>query len=198
MPFLASAVLILVGVHARSRLPESPEFQQVTETHAVPKFPLKDTLRSSRGTILTCLIIASLVDIAAVPLVAVVADRIGNRQMLICGAIYSTLAAFPFFWLIDTGAPGAVLVAMFLFATIGHATTYGAMAGFLAELFDAEHRYTGVSVACQVGGLITSSPAPFVAAALFAGFGASWAISLYIVLACVLTFTALLLAPRRR
>jgi hypothetical protein len=111
--------------------------------------------------------------------------------------VYSAAVAFPFFWLLDTGAPGAVLLAMFLLATVGHASTYSAMAGFLAELFGAEHRYTGVSVAYQVGGLITSGPAPFIAAALFAGFGGSWVIALYIVVACAITFTALLLAPRR-
>ncbi|MDQ0381159.1 MFS transporter [Amycolatopsis thermophila] len=233
LPFLASAVLIVVGLYVRSRLEESPEFQEVTEAREVSKFPLKDTLRRSlravlvglfaqaasnipfyvvsvfvlsyapgaagvsRGTVLTCLIVASLVDIAAVPLVAVLADRIGNRKVLLIGALYSALAAFPFFHLIDTGAPLAVLVAMFLFATLGHALTYSAMAGFLAELFGAEHRYTGVSVAYQVGGLITSGPAPFIAAALFAGFGGSWVIALYIVVACVVTFVALLLAPRR-
>ncbi|MEV8607318.1 MFS transporter [Amycolatopsis sp. NPDC051373] len=229
LPFLASAVLILVGLYVRSRLEESPEFKRPD----APTFPLRDTLRRSlravlvgifaqagtnipfyiasvfvlsygpnsagvsRGTVLTCLIVASLVDIAAVPLVAVLADRIGRRKVLLAGAVYSAAVAFPFFWLLDTGAPAAVLLAMFLLATLGHATTYSAMAGFLAELFGAEHRYTGVSVAYQVGGLITSGPAPFIAAALFAGFGGSWVIALYIVVACAITFTALLLAPRR-
>jgi metabolite-proton symporter len=233
LPFLASAGLIIVGLYARGRLEESPEFHRVTQADRVPTFPLKDTLRRSarsvligifaqaaanvpfyivtvfvlsygpdkvgisRSTILACLIVASLVDIAAVPVVAVLADRIGSRTVLLGGAIYSAIAAFPFFWLIDTGSSGAVLLAMFLFAMVGHATTYSAMAGFLSQLFDAEHRYTGVSVAYQVGGLITSGPAPFIAAALFAGFGGSWVISLYIVIACAITFTALLFAPRR-
>jgi len=232
LPFLASAVLILVGLYIRSRLEESPEFREVAAVRAVSTFPLKDTLRRSlravlvgvfaqaaanipfyvvsvfvlsygpgqagvsRGTLLTCLIIAALADIAAVPLVAVVADRVGRRNVLLAGAVYSAAAAFPFFWLIDSGTSGAVLLAMFLFATVGHAMTYGAMAGFLAELFDAEHRYTGVSLAYQVGGLITSGPAPFLAAALFAGLGGSWAIALYIVAACAVTVVALLLAPR--
>jgi metabolite-proton symporter len=232
LPFLASAVLIVVGLYVRSRLEESPEFQQVSKTREVSSFPLRDTLRHAvrslvvgiftqaasnipfyvvtvfvlsygsshgiaRGTILTCLIVAALVDIAAVPLVALLADRVGRRKVLLWGAVYSALAAFPFFWLIDTGATAAVLVAMFLFGTLGHALTYSPMAGFLAELFDTGHRYTGVSVAYQVGGLITSGPAPFIAAALFAGFGGSWPIALYIVLAGAVTFVALLAAPRR-
>jgi metabolite-proton symporter len=234
VPFLASAVLILVGLYVRSHLEESPDFQKVSTAHEVSGFPLRDTLRGSlravlvglfaqagtnipfyivsvfvlsygpdaagvsRATILSCLIMASLVDIAAIPLVAVLADRIGARNVLLVGAVYSAAAAFPFFWLLDSGASGAVLIAMFLFATVGHAMTYSAMAGFLAGLFDAEYRYTGVSVSYQMGGLITSGPAPFIAAALFASFGGSWAIALYIVLACAVTFVALMLAPRRR
>jgi metabolite-proton symporter len=233
LPFLASAVLVLVGLYIRSHLEESPEFRDLARAHEVSRFPLKDTLRRSlrsvlvglfaqaapnipfyvvsvfvlsygpgqagvsRSTVLTCLIIASVVDVAAVPLVALLADRVGRRNVLLAGAIYSAAAAFPFFWLIDTGVSWAVLIAMFLFATVGHAMTYGAMAGYLAGLFDAEHRYTGVSLAYQVGGLVTSGPAPFVAAALFAGFGGSWVIALYIVLACAATVVALLLGPRR-
>ncbi len=231
-PFLASALLLFVGLYVRSRLEESPEFEKVSTAGRVSSFPLRDTLRRSpravlvgiftqaaanipfyvvtvfvlsyatthvgisRGTVLTCLIIAALLDIAAVPLVAILADRIGRRKVLRIGAIYSAVAAFPFFWLVDTGSTVGVLVAMILYATLGHALTYGAIAGFLSELFDANHRYTGVSVAYQVGGLITSGPAPFIAAALYAGFSGSWVIALYIVIACAVTYVALLAAPR--
>ncbi|MFC0106293.1 MFS transporter [Kibdelosporangium aridum] len=232
LPFLASALLLFVGLYVRSRLEESPEFEKVSTAGRVSSFPLRDTLRRSpravlvgiftqaaanipfyvvtvfvlsyatthvgisRGTVLTCLIIAALLDIAAVPLVAILADRIGRRKVLRIGAIYSAVAAFPFFWLVDTGSTVGVLVAMILYATLGHALTYGAIAGFLSELFDANHRYTGVSVAYQVGGLITSGPAPFIAAALYAGFSGSWVIALYIVIACAVTYVALLAAPR--
>jgi hypothetical protein len=86
---------------------------------------------------------------------------------------------------------------MVLIVTIGHAVTYSAVAGFLAEMFDARLRHTGVSTAYQIGGMITSGPAPFVAAALFAAFASAWPISVYIVVSCAVTFVALLAAPAR-
>jgi MFS family permease len=85
---------------------------------------------------------------------------------------------------------------MILVVTIGHAATYAAIAGFLAEIFDARMRYTGASVAYQFGGMVTSGPAPFVAVALVGAYGASWPIALYIVLACAVTGVALRFAPR--
>jgi len=231
IPFLASIVLVAVGVYVRLQIVESPDFRAVRESRTVATFPLGDLLRVarrpllvgmftqvgpnipfyivsvfvlsygprvvgvSRNVILACLIVACLLDLATVPLVATLADRIGRRKVLLIGAVYMAAIAFPFFWLLDTGRPAAILLAMVLIVTIGHAITYAAVAGFLAELFDARLRYTGVSTAYQVGGMISSGPAPFVAAALFVAFGGSWAIALYIVAACLATFLAVLAAP---
>jgi metabolite-proton symporter len=234
LPFLASIVLVAVGLYVRMQIVESPDFRQVCESRTVARFPLGEVLRRaprsllvgiatqaasnvpfylvsvfvlsygpsavgvSRDVILLCLIVACVLDIATVPLAATIADRIGRRRMLVIGACYTAAMAFPFFWLFDTGNPWAVLLAMILMVTIGHALTYAAIAGFLAEIFDARLRYTGASVAYQVGGLITSGPAPFVAVALVTAFGASWPIALYIVLACAVTGVALLFAPEVR
>jgi metabolite-proton symporter len=231
VPFLASVVLVLVGLYVRMQIVESPAFRQVRESGAVARFPLGEALRNaprpllvgmatqaaanvpfyvvsvfvlsygpsavgvSREIILLCLLVACLLDLATVPLAAVLADRIGRRRMLMIGAAYMAAVAFPFFWLFDTGEPWAVLAAMILVVTIGHAVTYAAIAGFLAEIFEARLRYTGASVAYQVGGMITSGPAPFVAVALITAFGGSWVIALYIVVACAVTLVGLRCAP---
>ncbi|MGW4068371.1 hypothetical protein [Nocardia grenadensis] len=54
---------------------------------------------------------------------------------------------------------------------------------------------TGTSVAYQVGGMVTSGPAPFIAAAIMATGAGLWAISTYIVIACAVTFLALIIVP---
>lgn len=206
----------------RLRIVESPDFRAVRESHTVATFPLGDLLRVARRPLLVGIFIQAgtnipfyivsvfvlsygpsavgvsrnlILSLGTVPLVAMLADRIGRRRVLLFGAVYMAAIAFPFFWLLDTGQPWAILLAMALIVTIGHAVTYSAVAGFLAEMFDARLRYTGVSTAYQVGGMITSGPAPFVAAALFAAFASSWPISAYIVASCVVTFLALLAAP---
>jgi metabolite-proton symporter len=231
LPFLASVVLVVVGLYVRLQIVESPDFREVLRARTVARFPFAEVVRRapralvvgmatqaaanvpfyvvsvftlaygpsavgvSREVVLLCLLVACVLDLATVPLVAIVADRIGRRRTLQIGAGYMAAVAFPFFWLFDTGNPWAVLLAMILVVTIGHAVTYAAIAGFLAEIFDARLRYTGASVAYQLGGMITSGPAPFVAVALVAAYGASWPIALYIVVACAVTGVALRFAP---
>ncbi|MEV5156548.1 MFS transporter [Streptomyces werraensis] len=148
----------------------------------------------SRETILLCLMGAFVLDIFTVPGVALLSDRFGKRNILLVGSAYMAAIAFPFFWLFDSGSPWLIMLAMILVIPIGHAVTYSAIAGFLAELFPARFRYTGASVAYQFGGTITSGPAPFIAAALFASANGSWAISTYMLAACAVTFLALLTA----
>ncbi|MGP4085542.1 MFS transporter [Streptomyces sp. KR55] len=228
LPFLASIVLVVVGLYIRLQIVESPDFQEVRASRATSSFPIVEALRHAKKplvigiftqaaanipfyvvsvfvlsygpkeigvsaeTLLLCLITACVVDIFTVPAVAILSDRLGKRNTLLVGSVYMAAMAFPFFWLINTASPWLVLVAMILMMPIGHALTYSAVSSFLAELFEARFRYTGASVAYQVGGMITSGPAPFVAAALFASTGGSWSISTYIVIACAVTFTALL------
>jgi metabolite-proton symporter len=231
LPFLASVVLVVVGLYVRVQIVESPAFRRVRDERAIARFPLGEVVRRaprpllvgmatqaaanvpfyivsvfvlsygpsavgvSRDVILLCLLAACVLDIATVPLAATLADRIGRRRLLVLGACYMAAVAFPFFWLFDTGHPAAVLLAMVLVVTGGHAVTYAAIAGFLSEIFDARLRYTGASIAYQVGGLVTSGPAPFLAAALLAAFGGSWAIAGYIVVACAVTLVGLRFAP---
>ena len=47
VPFLASALLVIVGLWVRLRLVESPSFQKVVETGAVAKLPVAQVFRSS-------------------------------------------------------------------------------------------------------------------------------------------------------
>ncbi|MFS4507109.1 MFS transporter [Clavibacter sp. Sh2141] len=53
VPFLASAVLVLVGLYVRVRLVEAPEFQAVIDRGATSRLPLGRTLRTGwRGLVL--------------------------------------------------------------------------------------------------------------------------------------------------
>lgn len=48
IPFLASAVLVVVGLVIRLKLSESPEFERVRRQHAVRRAPIADVLRVPR------------------------------------------------------------------------------------------------------------------------------------------------------
>ncbi|MGC0366482.1 metabolite-proton symporter [Rhodococcus sp. 27YEA15] len=147
----------------------------------------------SRHTILVSLLVACAVDIFTVPYASVIADRVGARKMLIFGSIYMAVIAYPFFWLLSTGSGLAVLLAMFLVITIGHAVTYSAVAAYVSGLFPASIRYTGASVSYQFGGVVFSAPAPFIAAALTAATTGQWALAIYVAAACLVSILALTL-----
>lgn len=51
IPFLFSAVLLVIGLVGRVRLPEAHEFEQMKATQAVARFPLADLLRNNRREI---------------------------------------------------------------------------------------------------------------------------------------------------
>ncbi|WP_199434495.1 MFS transporter [Qaidamihabitans albus] len=91
----------------------------------------------SRDVILLSIIAAFVLDLFTIPAAAVLADRFGRRRMLLAGSVYMAAIAFPYFWLFDSGSPWLILIAMVLAIPIGHAVTYSAVAGYLAELFPA-------------------------------------------------------------
>ncbi|WP_431879681.1 MFS transporter [Amycolatopsis sacchari] len=54
VPFLASAVLVVVGLVIRLKLGESPEFERVRRQHTVRRAPLADVLRAPRIWVPAC------------------------------------------------------------------------------------------------------------------------------------------------
>jgi MFS family permease len=137
---------------------------------------------------------AAVVQVVTIPLVAVLADRYGRRPLLLAGAVLAVLEAFPFFWLLDTGDPLAILVAMLIAIPLVHSLTYAPMGSFLSELFETRLRYSGSAISYQIGSMVWSGPVPFVAAALFAWAGSAWPLALYMIIPSALSFVAVLVA----
>ncbi|MFL9874338.1 MFS transporter [Paraburkholderia megapolitana] len=52
VPFLFSAVLVVIGLVGRAKLPETPEFKQLQATRSVARFPLRDLLRDQPRQVL--------------------------------------------------------------------------------------------------------------------------------------------------
>jgi uncharacterized membrane protein YeaQ/YmgE (transglycosylase-associated protein family) len=102
----------------------------------------------------------------------------------------------PVFLLLNTATVAGVFAAYFLALPLLHAVSYGVVAGFIAELFPAEVRYTGSSMAYQLGGLVTSAPVPIIASMLLTSTGSSTSIALYVITACVVGAVVVAFAPR--
>jgi MFS family permease len=90
------------------------------------------------------------------------------------------------------------LVVVFLFLALAlllMGFVYGPLGGWLPGLFPARVRYTGASMAFNVGGILGGAPAPILAEAL-ARHGGLRLVGLYLASAALVSFLALL--PLRR
>ncbi|GAA3573329.1 MFS transporter [Nonomuraea rosea] len=144
-------------------------------------------------------LLAAAVAIVVTPLSGLLADRVGRRPVFLGAALLLGAFAFPMFWLVDTGRPELVILAVTVGYGVCVAGMFAALASLLTELFDTRHRYSGVAIAREWTAALTSGPAPLVATVLVAGAGgASWPIALLLVVCAAITFTAVLLAPETR
>ncbi|WDD94841.1 MHS family MFS transporter [Burkholderia sp. FERM BP-3421] len=55
LPFLASAVLLVIGILIRHGVGESPEFEQVRRARRTAKLPIAEVFRSASGLVLLCI-----------------------------------------------------------------------------------------------------------------------------------------------
>ncbi len=95
----------------------------------------------------------------------------------------------PLFALVNTGSTGLALLA-FSVAAVVQGIMAGAQGGLFTEIFDVRVRYSGISVAYQLGGMIGGAVTPLAATALFGAFGSSTPIALYVTALCLLSLVA--------
>jgi MFS transporter, MHS family, shikimate and dehydroshikimate transport protein len=142
-----------------------------------------------RQTVLSGILLGAAIELAAIPMYGALSDRIGRRPVYLFGAVMTAVLAFPLFWMLDTGSPPLVwlaLVASFLF---GHAAMYGPQAAFFSELFGTDVRYSGASLGSQLSSVLAGGLSPFIATALLAAYGRD-ALALYLIGLAAVTIVA--------
>jgi metabolite-proton symporter len=236
IPFLASAVLIAVGLYIRLRITESPEFARAQEEDArderTHRIPIIEVLRAhkrpvvigalaiaggntvfylatvymlahgprdlgfDRGLVLLMIMAAAALDIVSMPLVALIADRIGRKQLLQIGAVIGAAVGVPMFAFFQTGTPWGIFMATFLALPIAHSFSSAVITSFIPGLFATRVRYTGAGLSYQLSGIISSAPAPFVATYLYASTQSSLAVGAYLSAVSLVALAAISCGPR--
>jgi MFS family permease len=112
--------------------------------------------------------------------------------VIIGGIVAEALVAFPMFWLMDTRELPLVFLGYMLLMT-AFAANYGPIATFLAELFGTKVRYSGLSVAYMLSGLLGSAATPMVTTALLSWTGKGSSVAWYMIGSALLSLIALLL-----
>lgn len=147
-----------------------------------------------RNIVLTGIMIASALELIAIPLFGALSDVIGRKPVYLLGAISTGVLSYPLFWMLDTASPMLVWLALIVALSFGHAAMYAPQGAFFSELFGARVRYSGASLGAQLASVIAGGLSPIIATTLLReGYGRG-AMSLYIIFMATITIVSVSLA----
>ncbi|UBH07420.1 MFS transporter [Leucobacter sp. Psy1] len=233
VPFLLSAVLVLIGLFIRLKVEESPEFAQVKETGDEKKIPLFATLRHAPiqvlgGVALTlapfmffyflatfiltfgvnnlgfessfllwAVVLGASLELVTMPIAGHLGDRYGQGRVFVVGAVLLAIVAFPMVHLLiaNPGNKFVLLAIMVLVMSLVHPLTYALLSTMFADLFTTDVRYTGVSLAFSLGGVVGGFT-PLIFTSMLTSPSYGWLIPGYMVLMSIVTTIAGVLAAR--
>lgn len=148
-----------------------------------------------RQVMLTGFLIASAVEVAIIPLIGALSDRIGRRPVYSFGIVLCGIMAFAYFPALATGNTYLAWLVIVVTLAVGTGCMFSLQGAVFAEMFSTHTRYTGIGVAYQTSALIGGAPTPAIATALAAAFGMSYLpVSIYMASICAISLVCMLLA----
>jgi MFS family permease len=132
-----------------------------------------------RPTLLTLILLSTVIWIGTIVIAAVLSDRFGSKKIYAIGALTAVIWPLPMFALVNTGEAFPAFVA-FSVAALVQGLMAGAQGGLFTEIFDVRHRYSGISISYQLGGMIGGAVTPIAATALYGSYGSSTPIAIYV------------------
>jgi len=231
LPFIASAVLVAVGLWVRLKLTETPAFKAALAEappasaplgEVLTRYPLATlggafavvacfaifylstafalgygvgTLKYSRETFLGVQLGAIVFLALGIVAAGYWSDAANPRRVLMAGCAATVVAGFLLPVMMGSGS--LLLIWAFLsLALFLMGFVYGPLGAFLPSLFPTRVRYSGASIAFNVGGIVGGGLAPIIAAAL-ADKGGLPPVGLYLSATALLSLVALAALARR-
>jgi MFS family permease len=141
--------------------------------------------------------VAALVAVATYPLFGALSDIYGRKPVFLAGVILMGLSVAPAFALIDTGRPGLFMVALLIVFGFAMAPAAGVTGSLFTLAFDADVRYSGVSIGYTLSQVVGSAFAPTIATALYTATKSSNSIVAYLVAVSVISAVSACFLPGR-
>jgi MFS family permease len=110
-----------------------------------------NTVHIPRATMLTVLILANVVALGAIPLFAMLSDRVGRKPVFIFGAIGSALLIWPYLWAISRADLPLIFVFGLLLSGVVYSAANGIWPSLYGEMFDTRVRLSGMAIGTQLG-----------------------------------------------
>ncbi|MCT7662168.1 MFS transporter [Mycobacterium deserti] len=231
IPFLASAVLIVIGLAIRLSLTESPDFDAVRQRSEVARMPIADAFRRhwkqillvagaylsqgvfayicvaylvSYGTTVAGIdrtqalfgvFVAAVVAVATYPALGALSDVVGRKPVFLAGVVAMGVVIWPAFVLINTGNSAMFMLALLLVFGLAMAPAAGVTGSLFSLAFDADVRYSGVSIGYTLSQVLGSAFAPTIATALYGATKSSNSIVAYLVVVSVISAVSACFLP---
>ncbi|HDS1530739.1 TPA: MHS family MFS transporter [Stenotrophomonas maltophilia] len=120
-------------------------------------------LSLSKQIILDGVLWGAVASLVTIPLFGLLGDRISKRMIFVIGALGITAFSSAFFSLLGEKTASSINIAMIVGFGLVYAAMYAQEASLFSSMFPPEVRYTGISLAVQIGGAIGGGTAPIVA-----------------------------------
>jgi MHS family proline/betaine transporter-like MFS transporter len=144
----------------------------------------------------TAAVAAAALQTAVVPFVGIWVDKVGQRRIMLGAASLFFLTAYPAFALLAAHASLGVLIVMVCWIALLKSCYSGALPSYMAKIFPAATRVSGLSLSYNIGVTIFGGFAPFFAQSLIEITGSKLAPSYYIMATSVLSLVAVFMLRR--
>ena len=136
------------------------------------------TLGMARSSVLNAITIGALIELATIPLFGYLCDRIGRRPFYFIGSIFTVIAAFPLFYLLDMRDVTVLTLTIIVALSLGHGLMFAPESAYFPELFGTSVRFSGATLGFQVSAAIGGGFAPIIATAMVGILGGTTGVSI--------------------